>query len=224
MARQNKKSRVVKFYTNGKLADDRYALFERVGQIVRRSDIATKRAVASTARRIMPIAREEVRQVFNVRPSVLNKRFRVEVTGASIFLHATSYRPPLIAFGGKWDGPSSAGATAEVEIGRRETYPGAFIAPGRIAGKNQKVIYQRKRGQKRVQKYGRYKGKLREPIRVLRGPSAYEMATGFIDGLGSLRFGGRNVTPPAVTILARVTEYHITELRRLFAVEMSHGR
>ena len=57
-------------------------------------------------------------------------------------------------------------------------------------------------------KYGRYKGKLREPIRQLRGPSPFEMVSGAGGYPAPLRTHR--------TILAELSAFYINELQRQF--------
>ena len=66
MSRRNRKSRAVKFYTNGKLANDQYGLSD-FGQTIKRIGKVNKMAGASTARKIVSITRAEVVGVFNVK-------------------------------------------------------------------------------------------------------------------------------------------------------------
>jgi hypothetical protein len=207
----NRKSQAVRFFTNGARAQNAYGLFDQVGQIVRRTDKAAKLARASTARRVQPFAREEVLKVFNVRPGQLNGKFRTVTTGDTVRLFASERRLPLIAFGGKWAGPQSEGATAEIVRGKREVYASSFIA----AIKGLTSIRVRKRtGSRRAP---------RGPVQILRGPSPRDMVTGLRSDAETRTPMGFYGPAPAQRILARLAEYHIAELRRLYLSEASRG-
>ena len=48
--------------------------------------------------------------------------------GDFISLWASTRRISLLEFAGRWTGAKSVGATASILVGKRKTYPGAFIA------------------------------------------------------------------------------------------------
>lgn len=213
MARRlpNKKQQAVRFFTNGVRANNAYGLFEHVGQIVRRSDVAQKRAAATTARRAQPIAREEVLKRFTLRPGQLNGKFRTVTTGDSIRLFASERRVSLIAFGGKWGGIKTEGATAEIQRGKRETFPQAFI---RTVQGLRAIRVRSFKGGKRAP---------RGPLTMLRGPSPKDMVTGLRTDAETRSPEGRYPDPPAQHILARLTAEHVAELKRQLALELKRG-
>lgn len=207
----NRKQQALKFFTNGKAAQNAYGLYDQVGEIVRRTDRAAQRARASTARRVQPIAREEVLKVFNLKPGQLSGKYRSVVTGDTVRLYASERRLPLLAFGGTWKGPKTDGATAEIVRGKRETFDSGFIAEV----KGLRSIRVRKRtGTKRAP---------RGPLQILRGPSARDMVTGRRTDPEAGTPLGTYGAPVAQKILARLTAFHIAELRRLYAVEAKGG-
>ncbi len=207
----NRKQQALKFFTNGKAAQNAYGLFDQVGEIVRRTDRAAQRARASTARRVQPIAREEVLKMFNLKPGQISGKFRTVTTGDTVRLMASQRRLPLIAFGGNWKGPVADGATAEIVRGKRETFDSGFIAE--VKGLRSIRVRER-RGSKRA---------LRGPLKMLRGPSPRDMVTGRRTDAEHGTPLGSYGTAPAEKILARLVAYHIDELRRLFAVEAKRG-
>lgn len=207
----NRKQQAVRFFTNGKAAQNAYGLYDQVGAIVRRTDRAAKLARASTARRVQPIAREEVLKVFNLKPGQLSGKFRSVTTGDTIRLMASQRRLPVMAFGGRWAGRDADGATAEILRGKRETFDSGFIADV----KGLRSIRVRKRtGGKRAP---------RGPLQILRGPSARDMVTGRRTDPETGSPLGVYGEPPAKRILARLIDFHIAELRRLYAVEAKRG-
>lgn len=197
----------IRFYVNGKRAEDAYGLSRRVGNVVKRVDAAKKKAVASTVRKVSPYVKQAIAPVYSIAPSKLTDRVRVQVTPDTIRISASASKFSLVEFQGKWGGRASAGATASIVVGRQKTYAGAFISPGRLRGSDTKLIYART-GQKKVQKYGRYKGKNRESIRALRGPSTAGMLSDTSHGEG--------VRP---TVVRALVDFYINELKRQYALE-----
>ncbi len=213
MARRlpNRKQQAVRFFTNGKRAQNAYGLFDQVGQIVRRADRAAQRAKVSTARRVQPIAREEVLKTFNIRPGHLSKKFRTVTTGDTVRLFASERQFPLIAFGGKWGGMLTPGASAEVVRGNREVFQSSFIAS--IKGLRS-IRVRKQRGNRRAP---------RGPLQILRGPSPRDMVTGRRSDPETRSPQGLYANPPAERIIARLAAFHIAELRRLYQLEQSRG-
>lgn len=204
--------RVVRFYTNGKRADDAYGLSKHVGAIVKRTDAARKRAFASTARRAPVLAKAMMTAGFNVPAGEVTNKVHVYDTGDTLHVNASVRKFPLSLFGGQWGGPTSPGASASVRVGQSEVYPGAFMAAGRYMGRALDLIYRRVRGSRVVQKYGRYKGKVREKIQALRGPSPYDMLTMIERGTARGKSGAGDYH-------RELRSYFVSELRRLLALE-----
>jgi len=207
----NRKGQALKFFTNGKRADDRYALFEQVGRIVKQTDVAARRAQASTARRAVSFSRAEVLQNFNVRSAQLSGRYRVVQTGSSIRLFASERRISLIAFGGRWAGKNSPGATAEIERGSRVTYTGSFV---RTIQGNRAIRVRASRGAKRVH---------RGPVTMLYGPSPRDMITGARTDPETRNPTGRYAGDVGDKIIRRLVVFHVSELRRLYALADARG-
>lgn len=199
MARRGsaRRNRVVRVYTNGKRADNAYGLSAHVGQIVKRADVAVKRAAASTARKMVPLVKQAITAVYNIAPGKLSDKFNVRVTPGTIRMTAHIRKFPLILFGGRWGGIQTAGATASIVRGESETYEHAFIAT--IQGNSSIRERRQVGGGRRV---------ARGPVRLLRGPSPFEMAADTTHGAG--------VRP---TVLRAATEFYIAELRRQYALE-----
>ena len=204
--------RAVKFFTNGRRADNAYGLSEQVGRIVRRTDVARRRAVVSTSRRAAPMARDVLAEEYTIAASHLAGKVKVYDSGDALHVNASVRRFPLSLFDAHWGGRSTAGATVATRRGQAKTYAGAFIAPGRYRGKRQPTVYTRLAGRKRVMQHGRYKGKLRETIRALRGPSTYDMLTEVERGSAAGKSGSGAYTR------ALRTNY-VSELRRQYALE-----
>lgn len=208
MARKRGNNRAIKVFTNGRRSDGQSKLAERVGQVVKRADQAAKLASAGAARRAPPVAKQAILTTYGIGASRVTSTIKAEVKPSMIVMYASTRRFPLSQFGGTWRGPKSEGATAAVSRGQKKTYPGAFMAKGRIGGREEKVIYKRigLPGEKKMQKYGRHKGKLRQPIAVLRGPSTHEMISNPV-GAGSIKN----------TTIRVVAEFYVAELRRQYA-------
>jgi hypothetical protein len=208
---RNKKSQALRFFTNGKRADDAFGLSTLVGQLVRRTDTATKRAVATTARRLEPIAKRTVVTRYNIAATKLQGKFSVTTTGDSIRLFASERRVPVIQFGGRWGGINTPGATAQIERGGpQQVFAGAFIST--VKGL-QSIRERTIRGGKRAP---------RGPLILLRGPSPRDMVTGSRkDQRGNLI--SRLPEPPGVAIVNQLREIYITELQRQIALGVRRG-
>lgn len=164
----SRKNSALKIFTTGKSADGLHGLAKRVGGIVDAYSVATQRAAAGVRRKVVPIAKRHMLDRFNVRSSLLSDRIRVEggykKTGDYISLWASTRQLPLIAFGGKWGGIKTPGATAAIQVSAgAKIYDHAFIA----SVKGLKSI--------RVRSFKNGKRAGRGPLRILRGPSPYEM-------------------------------------------------
>lgn len=217
MSRPSRRNSGLKFFVNGKAAKSLHGLADVVGKALSRYDTAVQRATVGLKRRAAPATNRAVIENYNVKRSTLTSAgaYRVEEgigrKGDYLSIWASTRALPLIEFGGKWGGPSTTGATAEIVRGQRKTYTHAFIATGSLRGtQGKKVIYTRLRGQKKKQNKGYHAGKVREPIRQLRGPSPYEMLSG-IDG-------HRAALNTRRAVLAELTDYYIGELQRQFAL------
>lgn len=212
MARlRNKKGQALRFFTNGKRADDSFGLSAFVGQLVKRTDQATKRAVATTARRLEPLARREVAATYNIATTKLQGKYSVTTTPDSIRLFASERRIPVIQFGGRWGGPNTAGATAQIERGGpQQLFAGSFIAT--VKGL-QSIRERRIQGGKRAP---------RGPLILLRGPSPRDM----INGRRRDQRGNVLSTlsdPPRDAILRELKSIYITELQRQIALGVRSG-
>lgn len=136
---------------------------------------ADARSNASVRRRFEPAAKRAIREVYNVRASDLTGRFTVrsglDQGGEYLALNASLKKLPLIGFGGRWGGRKTAGATADIQKGKRKVYASAFIA--RIGGQRRLVVRQFSRDATAPSgRDGRRK------LRSLTGASAFQMVTG----------------------------------------------
>lgn len=211
MARlRNKKNQALRFFTNGKRAEDAYGLSRYVGQLVKRTDDATKRSVATTARRLEPLAKREVTAIYNVQQNKLAGKFSVVTTPDTIRLFASDRRLPAIDFGGRWGGVRTPGATAEIVRGQRQLFAGAFIntVQGRTSIRERKV-----RGGKRVP---------RGPLIIIRGPSPRDMVIGQRTDQRRNPLGFID-SPPRDRILPQLLDIYVNELRRQLALGASRG-
>lgn len=157
---------------------------------------AADRALASMIRKVQPEAKRDIRARYGVKASALNGQFRtVQGKGRKgdpyLGLWASSRRIGLIEFQGRWGGRRTKGAVAQVRLGQQKTYQSAFITT--IQGK--KAIRHRPLDistGKRVH---------RGPLKMLRGPSPFEMLLGEDMRNGAL-------------ISKTLTTYYSAEIRR----------
>jgi len=173
---------VVRFYTTGKRAAQEFGLPAYLRGLIGRYDDIKKQAVATVSQAAESIATDMIVENYTIPRSELAGRVRTANTADTFRMFASSLRFPLSLFNGRWNGPDSAGATAEIVRGNTKLYQHAFMAPGRFRGRSIGLIYSRTGGHPRRMQYGRYAGQMREPIRNLRGPSTYQMIIGTDQG------------------------------------------
>jgi len=217
MARIRSRNSALKFYLNGRAARDLHGLTDLAGNLLDAYDVSVIRARAGLHRRAEPAAKRNIRAIYNVRASALADRLRIDegVRGKGrdsedlISIWASTRQLGLIEFGARWRGPArrkngrfAAGASAEIVRGQRKTYDSAFIAT--IQG----------RRAVRVRSYdgsgGRRHG--RGPVRMLRGPSPFEM----LSGVG--HEPSRQVRDGT---LSELTTFYFAELKRQFRLNRS---
>jgi|GEM_PF-699996 len=200
------RSQAAKLTVNGKAPTGSNALGRRVAERVARYSTASGRAQVSTARRVQPLSKREIRSVYNVKSSALGKTMQLDSTkadGGSIVLRASKRRLPLIAFDGTWGGRSTPGATASILLGARRTYNSAFIATAR----GQRAIFVRERG-------AGGKRPDRAPVRRLYGPSVFDMLAVSSDaGSPANRIRGR--------VVSQLESFYVTELARQIRLELA---
>ena len=213
MARlRNKKEQVVRIFTNGKRANDAFSLERIVGRLVKATDTAVKRAVVSTSRAIVPIAKREVLASFNVPAKKLSSAFKVVTTRDTMRLFASDRRIAAIDFGGVWGGIQASGATAVIERGGSpQIFRGAFI--NNVLG--------RKSIRERIIKRG--KRAPRGPLIIIRGPSPKEMILGRKTDQKRNDIGNYR-TRPVEIVAHQIRVAYIEELRRQFELEAKGGR
>lgn len=218
----SRRNSAVKIYVNGSVANSLYGLAKRIGRQVSRVSTASMRAQASLARKVQPIAKREVRNVYGIKASLLNDRMRLDSNGTRknsdyISLWASTRKLPLIAFGGTWRGVKTPGAVASILSGSSKTYAGAFIATvgwrgtsgsAIVPGTSNRNIYVRSTGPD-GQRVGR------GPLRMLKGPSVWEM-------LATSPHGASGKTVASV-IIPQLQEFYVTELTRQLALELRNG-
>lgn len=211
MARlRNRKNQALRFFTNGQRAEDAYGLSRYVGQLVKRTEDATKRSVATTARRLEPLAKREVTAVYNVQQSKLAGKYSVVTTPDTIRLFASDRRLPAIDFGGRWGGPRTPGATAQIVRGQTQQFAGAFIANvrGLKSIRERKIVGGKRAG--------------RGPLIILRGPSPRDMVIGQRTDQRRNPLGLVD-NPPRDRILLQLRDIYIAELQRQLALGAPRG-
>lgn len=180
-----------------------------VAATMSRVETAQRLAMSGLKRRALPIARRAIQENYNVGTAAIHDArgspgIRVETGGRGrksdyLAIWASTRGIPLIQFGGKWGGPETPGATAQIEAGGgAKSYKGAFIA--NVQGL--RSIRKRKvgSGNKRVP---------RGPLVMLRGPSPFDMMAPQGNYPAALR--------TQRTIVAELTDWYIAELKRQIA-------
>ena len=204
----SRRNSALKFYVNGRRAKDLHGLTGVAGRVLSSFDTAVTRAVVGLKRRAVPAASRAVREEYGVKASALSQRYRVQ-TGIRgrrgdrsdyLSLWASTRRIPLLDFGGRWSGPRSKGATARIERGKSKVYDSAFMAT--IQGR--RAI--------RVRAFNGTSGKRhgRGPVRMLYGPSAFEMVSG-LDHRGSVAAREQ--------VIEELRTFYVAELRRQFKLQ-----
>lgn len=211
----SRRNSALKFYLNGRRAKDLHGLTDAAGKVLSAFDDATTKAMSGLKRRAAPAAVRCVRENYNVKSGTLRPSFRVEsgMRGRRgdrddfISIWASTRQLSLIEFSGRWNGPArrksgsfAPSASAQITTGGRKTYDGAFIAT--IKGRRAIRVRQYVSGT------GRRHG--RGPLRMLRGPSPFEMLSG-VDHAPSRQ--ARDA------VLTELTDFYSSELRRLWALE-----
>lgn len=218
MAKQNRKMQTLRIFTNGSRADNAYGLSDEVGRIIKRTDRAKQRAEASTARRGASIANRAIRAEFNIPLKEISRKIYMKSTGDALRLYAWNRPISLLAFGGKWKGRRSAGASAQVlRGGSAETFGGSFIIESMKAKASLKraIRVRSMRGGKRAG---------RGPLVMLYGPSPRDMITGRRKDAETGTPVGQWGTHVREVVTSEVIAYYISELKRLYAVEARRGR
>lgn len=204
----SRRNSALKFYVNGRRAKDLHGLTGVAGRVLSSYDTAVTRAVVGLKRRAAPAANRAVREEYGVKAGALSQRFKVQ-TGVRgrrgdrsdyLSLWASTRRIPLLDFGGRWSGRRSRGASASIERGKSKVYESAFLAT--IEGR--RAI--------RVRAFDGTSGKRngRGPVRMLYGPSAFEMVSG-LDYRGSVAARER--------VIEELRTFYIAELRRQFKLQ-----
>lgn len=162
---------------------------------------AAMRARVSLVRKVQPTAKRNIRSRYGVRASALNDKFRT-VEGQSrkgepyLGIWASSRKIGLIEFNGRWRGRRSKGATAAIKTGETKTYDSAFIST--IKGRRGIRVRSFADGAS-----GKRVG--RGPLRMLRGPSPFEMLL------------GEDLTNGAA-VSAELLDIYQSEIQRQFAL------
>lgn len=207
--RISRRNSALTLFVNGRRAQDLHGLADDVGNPLSAYDLAVQRAKAGLVRRAGPAASRNIRAQYNVKAGALTNKLRVEEGTRGrrgdeddlLSIWASTRRISLIDFGGRWNGRRSPGATAQVQrTGGRRVYSHAFIA----TVKGRRAIRVRT-----TDSTGRRVG--RGPLRMLRGPSPYEMLSGITGEHPSLE--ARRAT------VAELMAFYASELRRQYQLQ-----
>lgn len=203
MARGSRRNTALKFYINGERANSLHGMTDAAGRLLSAFDTSVIRATVSTQRKAVAMANRAVRDQYGVKLAALAQKFRADLhsggtrgRGDYISLWASTRGIPLLEFGGRWTGPRSKGATASIEKGRSKTYDSAFIA-----------VIQGRRAIRVRSHDGTGRRFARGPVRMLYGPSPFEMISG-LDHRGSR--AARDA------LLSTLRTFYLSELHRQF--------
>ncbi len=199
-ARVSRRNSAFKYYVNGKAAKDLHGLTGIAGDVLSSFDTAVARAAVGLKRRTVPAVSRAVRENYNIKAGSLRDKYRAETgrrggSGSSEFvsIYASTRQVPLLEFRGRWSGRKSKGATANIS-GTPKTYESAFIAT--VQGR--RAIRARS-----FESTGRRAG--RGPLRMLYGPSPFEMVAGF---------NNKASLSAKQEVLSQLRIFYTTELRR----------
>jgi hypothetical protein len=204
----SRRNSALQYYVNGRRAKDLHGLTDLAGNILSSYDDAVTKAVSGLKRRALPAASRAVRSNYGIKARELSGKFRVE-TGIKggrgdrsdyLSIWASTRRIPLLAFAGRWGGRRSKGAMASIMKSDRKVYDSSFIAT--IRGRT--AIRVRSFNGGTGKRYGR------GPVRMLYGPSAFEMLSG-LDHAPSLA--------SQKAVLEELTGFYSAELRRQFSLQ-----
>lgn len=127
-----------------------------------------KRAIQTLTRRLPVEGRRDIQGEYNIRAARVNKDLSVGVTKERVRLVGHWRGVGLNQFGAN---RAKRGVTASVFRGERRLYEGKFKA--RLLSGNEQVV--ERLGEKRVMSAGRYKGKRRQPLATVYGPTVAQM-------------------------------------------------
>lgn len=145
---------------------------ERLSAVSKGTATAVARAKQDLARRLPVQARRDIQTEYNLPANRITSALRTVNNANGVTLIAASRGIGLIAFSGRDGGKRSEGASAKVFTQEAShTYAGTFVAIG-LSGNRQ--IFER-HGPARRMEEGNYVGRLKQPLRVLYGPSAAGM-------------------------------------------------
>lgn len=213
--KSNRRNAALKFFVNGKRAQQLEGLADLAGNALSAYDVAVTRSVVGLKRRTLPAVSRGVREFYSIKAGTLREKYRVE-TGTQgrrrdqddfISIWASVRPISLLEFQGRWRGRKSPGAVASIERGQAKTYDGAFIST--VEGL--RAIRVRSFNSAAGRRHGR------GPLRMLRGPSPFDMLSG-------ASVGGRASASVKVRdqVITEMTDFYTTELRRQW--QLARGR
>ena len=131
------------------------------------------RALGTAQRRLGPEARRDIQREYNIKAARVTKDLRVSQPFVGTLRITGFFRGiGLINFGAR---ATSKGVTVAIRKGKgaRSIKKGAFMAP-LLGGEDNRHVAQRF-GDKRPMKKGSYIGQIKQPLRVMYGPTVAQM-------------------------------------------------
>lgn len=140
--------------------------------LTRDAEKIEQRAIGTLRRRLPVQARRDIQQEYAIKADRLRKDLKVRETPHGLTMLGEWRGIGLLNFAGTR--LTRKGVSAAPIKGRRRLYPSAFQA--RLLGGNTQIV--QRKGAARVMKDGRYKGKRKQPIEPVYGPTAAQMLAG----------------------------------------------
>lgn len=142
---------------------------ERVAETHKQAGKVIQRARGTLRRRIVPEARRDIQQDYALKAGRITEGLRATNITQGVELTGSARGIGLLEFGAK---QTATGLTAKVrKDGSPRVVPHGFIAP--MLGGNKQAT--KRDGAKRRMSKGRYKGKMRQPLKTQYGPSIARM-------------------------------------------------
>ena len=141
----------------------------RLRAIGREAETVDQRAASTLVRRLKPEAVRDIKSTHNLPAARIRENVDVRLVGNAVELIGAARGVTLASYGAKWTKATGVRVTTEIDEGVK-VFRHMFIRPGLS---NNRLVFQRRRGEKVEPKKGRYAGTgiKREPLDAKYGPS-----------------------------------------------------
>lgn len=145
---------------------------KRVADTAREADKAVSRATATLRRRLPVEARRDIQEEYNLPAGRIRRGLTSRTIDGGVELTGSARGVGAIEFGGRWRGRKSDGATYMIRHGGDNSpLPGSFIAT--LLNGNRQIV--ERKGPKQRMTKGVNKGRMKQPLQVVYGPSVAQM-------------------------------------------------